>query len=128
MARRPGRPGHTNNDRRTRQETSGKEEEEETLLTYVDIHACMHACMHTYIHAFTFTFKGTESKSDAAYAHALIKKKLGQGLCIPLYTTRLRQRNYRLIARAYSSRSQMRRTTSKIPRSNFKRHCAATLP
>ena len=33
------------------------------------------------------------------------------------YTTCLVQRNYRITAKAYSSRSRMRRTTSKTPRS-----------
>ena len=43
---------------------------------------------------------------------------MGQRLwCIPLYTTTLKQCNYRLIAQAYSSRSHMRRTMSKTPRS-----------
>ena len=59
---------------------------------------------------------------------------MGQRLwCIPLYTTSLKKRNYRLIAQAYSSRSQMRRTMSKTPRSEDSNvaaplHCPEPIP
>ena len=44
--------------------------------THTHTHIHMYIYTHTYTHYvyYTFTFKGTESKSDAAYAHALIIK------------------------------------------------------
>ena len=58
---------------------------------------------------------------------------MGQHLCFPLYITSLKQRNYRLIAQAYSPRSQMRITTSKTPRSEDSNitaplHCPEPIP
>ena len=53
-------------------QTSVSKQQLEALHIYIYIYACMYIYIYIILYFHFFTFKGMESKSDAAYAHALI--------------------------------------------------------